>query len=144
MKKWVVAALFSSSLLMAQQGQQGRSQNREPLSVEQRTEVQVKRMALDLDLTEKQQEEVKALLLENAQQRQEHLKSRREKLGNESNLTAEQRYQMQLAAIDQQIAMKESMKKILDEKQFERWEQNQLEQRRNLQKRWESRKPQRK
>lgn len=144
MKKWVVAALFSSSLLMAQQGQQGRSQNREPLSVEQRTEVQVKRMALDLDLTEKQQEEVKALLLENAQQRQEHLKSRREKLGNESNLTAEQRYHMQLAAIDQQIAMKESMKKILDEKQFERWEQNQLEQRRNLQKRWESRKPQRK
>lgn len=144
MKKWVLAALFSSSLLMAQQGQQGRSQNREPLSIEQRTEVQVKRMTLDLDLTEKQQEEVKALLLENAQQRQEHLKSRREKLGNESNLTAEQRYQMQLAAIDQQIAMKESMKNILDEKQFERWEQNQLEQRRNLQKRWESRKPQRK
>ena len=142
MKTWILLALFSTSLLMAQQGKQRQSQNREPLTLEQRTDVQVKRMTLDLNLTEKQQEDVKVLLLENAKQREGHLKSRREKLGNESNLTAEQRYQMQLAAIDHQIEMKESMKKILDEKQFEKWEQNQMQQRRNAQRRWENRKNQ--
>lgn len=142
MKKWILLALFSTGVMIAQQGQQRKNQDREPLSLEQRADLQVKKMTLQLDLNEKQQKEVKALMLENGKQRQENLEARKESFKNEGSLTAEQRYEMQLAALDQQIAMKESMKKILNKEQFAKWEQSNAEQRKNLQSRWNKRKNQ--
>jgi periplasmic protein CpxP/Spy len=142
MKKWILLALFSTGVMSAQQGQQKKGQDREPLSLEQRTELQVKKLTLDLDLNEKQQKEIKTLMLENGKQRQEKLESRNEQIKTEKGLTAEQRYEMQLAALDHQIAMKESMKKILTKEQFAKWEESHAEQRKNLQKRWGKRKAQ--
>lgn len=142
MKKWILLALFSTGVMVAQQGKQRKGQEREPLSLEQRTDLHVKKLTLDLDLNEKQQKEVKDLLLENGKQRQEKMAAKKEQFKNEGSLTADQRYEMQLAALDQQIAVKESMKKILNKEQFVKWEQNQDEQRKNLQDRWNKRKKQ--
>ena len=110
MKKLILAAvLVVSTLTFAQE----RGRKGEKLTPEQQTELQVKKMTLELDLDAKQQKEVKAILLENAKKRDTKMAEMKAK--NEM--------------LDNQIEHKAQMKKILKPEQFQKWEQN-LENRR--------------
>lgn len=121
MKKLILAmALVMTTLSIAQD----RKQVREKLTAEQQSELHAKKMKLDLDLDDKQQKEVKAILLEQAKKREakmEEMKAKREKGEKPS---AEERYNMKNEMLDHQIEMKAKMKKILKPEQYKKWEEN--------------------
>ena len=70
MKKLIFAiALVLTTVTFAQD----KKQARERLTPEQQTELQVKKMTLDLDLDAKQQKEINAVLLDQARMRSEKM-----------------------------------------------------------------------
>lgn len=97
---------------------------RDKMSPEQMATLQTKRMTLALDLTDAQQRQVQGLNVENAIRREEKMKEikiKKEK-GELRKLSQEERYNLQLAMLDHQIAQKNKMKKILDKDQYAKWE----------------------
>ena len=121
MKKLIlVTALVLSTLTFAQE----RGRKGEKLTPEQQTELQVKKMTLDLDLDANQQKQVKTILLEQAKKREAkmaEMKARKEKGEKPS---ADEKFAMKNKMLDNQIEHKAQMKKILKPEQFQKWEQN--------------------
>lgn len=122
-----------STLTFAQQrgsGKMGKNASmnqRESLTPEQQTELQVKRMTLHLDLTTKQQEELKKIVLENTKKREVKKAEMQAKRAEGQQPTSEERFALQNQRLDNQIAMKAELKKILSKEQLEKWEANQKE-----------------
>ena len=115
----VTIILVISSLTFAQEnGKKG-----EKLSSEQQTELQVKKMTLELDLDLKQQKELKVILLENAKKRIEKITEMREKKKKGVKLSAEEKFEMKSKMLENKIENKVQMKKILRPEQYEKWEQ---------------------
>lgn len=88
------------------------------LTPEQRAELKTKRMTLDLDLTESQQQRVKNLLV--AEERNRPKPEERKK--KKEDISSEELYQKRIARLDSQIAMKSKLKEILTEAQYEKFE----------------------
>jgi hypothetical protein len=121
MKKLIlVVTLVISTLTFAQE----RSRKGEKLTPEQQTELQVKKMTLELDLDAKQQKELKAILLEQAQKREGKIAEIKAKREKGEKLSADERFEMKNKMLDNQIEHKAQMKKILKPEQFKKWEQN--------------------
>lgn len=98
---------------------------RDALTAEQRVDLRVKKMTLELDLNDKQQKEIKALMTEQQakfEKAREVRKSEREAV---KKRRAEDRYKMRSEMLDEQIAHKAKMKKILSAEQFAKWEKGQ-------------------
>ena len=74
-------------------------------------------MTLELDLNETQQDQMYALILEKAKTRDKRFKNLPKERPNK-----EQIYKMEVDRLDQEIAMKKSLKSILTERQLELWE----------------------
>ncbi len=119
--------LFTITLLltglagMTQHGPHGRGHD--DLSPEQMATIKTKKMALSLDLNEKQQNEVQEIHLEQAilrKARMEERKSRDEKP------STDERYAAINQKLDKQIEMKAKMKEILNKDQFAKWEEMQM------------------
>lgn len=94
----------------------------EKMNAEQQTILQVKRMTLALDLTLKQQEDIKSLLLERAQKKAAHQLAQKTKKEKGEKPTASEKFEMHSQLLDAQIEFKSKMKKILSEEQFKKWE----------------------
>lgn len=94
------------------------------MSPEQMATLQTKRMTLALDLTDAQQKQIQSLNLENATKRADKMKEMKAKKesGELKKPTSEDRFAMQSALLDHQIAQKERIKKILDKDQYAKWE----------------------
>ena len=94
------------------------------LSAEEIATIGSKKMTLALDLSEKQQDQVKEVLLEQAITRKQNMEKRREKSKKEDakKLSKEDRLTLINAKLDNQIAMKQKMKSILTAEQYEKWE----------------------
>ena len=94
------------------------------LTPEETADLQTKKMTLNLELTETQQSEVKALLLEEAIQRKQKMEERKKKMADNTSEkpSKEERLKMVNDRLDHQIVMKEKMKNILNDTQFEKWE----------------------
>merc|ERR1712065_85648 len=73
---------------------------------EQKVELAVKKMTLELDLSARQQKEITPLITAQVKEREAHRKQRME----------------QSERLDKQIAFKKQMKEILDKDQFQRFE----------------------
>lgn len=131
MKKLLIAIVMLGTLTTFAQD---RKMDQDKLTPEQRVELQVKKMILDLDLNDKQQKDIKKLLTEQSKKREE-AKAKREatkKAGTKP--TSDERFAMKSKMMDEQIAFKAEMKKILSEKQMEKWEEHKedrMEQMRN-------------
>jgi len=97
----------------------------EKMNAEQQTILLVKRMTLTLDLNEKQQEEIKSLLLDRAQKKAAHQLAQKTKKEKGEKPTADEKFKNQSQLLDDQITFKAKMKKILNEEQFKKWETNQ-------------------
>lgn len=119
MKKLLIAVVLMSTLATFAQD---RKMNQDKLTPEQRVELQVKKMTLDLDLNDKQQKDIAKLLTEQSKKREE-AKAKREAVKKaDTKPTSEERFAMKNKMMDEQIAFKAEMKKILNEKQMEKWE----------------------
>jgi hypothetical protein len=95
------------------------------LTPEQHATLQTKKLTLALDLTEKQQAKVLALQTKTATERKAKMEAHKEMREKGEKPTNEERYQMMNERLDAQIAYKKSMKNILNDDQYERWEKMQ-------------------
>ncbi len=87
----------------------------------ERANLQTKRMALHLDLTESQQKSVNALLLKQNEQRDLSFSAVKKDKEAGKQPTDAERYQQQVNRLDSQIAFQNEMKSILNEKQYAQW-----------------------
>ncbi len=126
MKKVVVMVIALAGLTaMAQHREKGNYYKERPqYTAEQLASLQTKRMTLTLDLTEVQQNQVQNLNLEQAKMRKAKMEERNARKDAEDSKkpTSQERYAMQMAMLDQKIAHKAEMKKILSAEQYVRWE----------------------
>lgn len=128
MKKLILAiALVATTLTFAQDRKQGRQK----LTPEQQTELQVKKMTLDLDLDAKQQKEIKVILLEQAKKREAKMAEMKVKREKGEKPSADEKFEMKNKMLDNQIENKAQMKKILKPEQFKKWEEKQSERKKN-------------
>ena len=126
MKKLIIAALLVVGLTAFAQnrkemGDRPEKSKMEKFSPEQRTQLMVKKLTLDLDLNAKQQEEVKQIIAEQGERREAMRAERMAKKGDEKRPTADEQFAMKNQMLDDQIVMKNKMKTILTPEQFEKW-----------------------
>mgnify|MGYP000610311668 CR=1 FL=1 len=122
MKKLLTILILAVGFTVTSQAQRGDKAKHEKLTVEQKTELAVKKMTLQLDLTEAQQRQVKPLIAEQVAKRQEMWAKRKAMKKSGNKLTADQKYAMKSKMLDKQITYKTKMKHILNEQQYERYE----------------------
>ncbi len=134
----VMAAILVSTIAMAQDGPQRRGEMRpehrrelmEDLTPKQMAELKTKHMTLALDLSEKQAKEVLKLNTEMATKRKAHfeeMKAKKDESNERPKLSAEERFQMEEARLDAQIAEMRQMKTILTDTQYATWKEMRAE-----------------
>ncbi|KAB8151720.1 hypothetical protein EZY14_017615 [Kordia sp. TARA_039_SRF] len=96
------------------------------LTPEQHATLQTKKLTLALDLSAQQQAKVLTLQTKKATEHKAKMEAHKAMKEKGEKPTAEQRYQLMNERLDAQIAYKKSMKKILTNEQYERWEKMQL------------------
>jgi protein CpxP len=124
MKKVIVAVLLVVGMTTFAQE---RGEKRERLSPEQKVELQAKKMKLDLDLNDKQTADIKKIVAEQVKKREAKRAEFEAKRAKDAKPTQEEMFQNKSQMLDEQIAMKAEMKKILNAEQFSKWEKIQAE-----------------
>ncbi|GGD86877.1 hypothetical protein [Planktosalinus lacus] len=125
MKKLLIIALvlattagFSQDRERKQEMQQKMKQEKQDFTPQQRADLKTKRLALHLDLTAAQQEEIKKLHLEMANERAE----KSAKFQKNSEQTGY--YQKTNARLEMRKDYQDKMKTILTESQYNAWKEN--------------------
>jgi len=124
MKKLVgltVVILLISFSINAQQKQE-RNRKGSDFTPEQNATLMAKKMTLQLDLDESQQKEIFTLMKQHMSEREVKQAEFKKQKENGTEITSEQRFEMQNSMLDKQIQHKTAMKTILSEDQFEQWE----------------------
>ena len=138
MKKLVMICIAIATLQVSAQEQKRemrklRTASRTSFTPEEMAQLQAKKMVLTLDLNEKQQKEMSALLLEQAKLRQ----SEREAFIHSKNdtesktLAKADRFKMTDANVDKKIEKQKKKKRILSDEQHQKWAK--MEKKRNYQ-----------
>jgi hypothetical protein len=124
MKKLIIAALlvvgmtsFAQERNKMERRQHGMEM--EKFTPEQRNELMLKKMTLELDLSAKQQNQMKSIIAEKSAKQEVMMEGRKEKTDKPSR---EERFAMKSKMLDEQIIMKGKMKNILSAEQFEKWD----------------------
>jgi hypothetical protein len=124
MKKLIIAALlvvgmtsFAQERNKMERIQHGMEM--EKFTPEQRNELLLKKMTLGLDLSAKQQGQMKSIIAEKSDKPEAMMKARKE---NKEKPTREERFAMKSKMLDEQITMKGKVKNILSAEQFEKWD----------------------
>lgn len=110
------------------------------LSIEQKTELAVKRMAVHLDLTERQQNRIRPMLSEKIIKRQEFRKNRKK---NKTRISDEKRYELKMKKLDNRLAFNSEMKRILSDDQYEKFRKHSDKKLRKLKKKMKKRRKKR-
>jgi hypothetical protein len=123
MKKLIIAALLVVGISAFAQDKKemekgSRRDEMEKFTPEQRNQLMLKKMTLDLDLNAKQQEQMKQIIAEQSTKR-EAMRAER-KANQEKN--SDEHFDRRSKMMDEQIAMKNKMKSILSPEQFEKWD----------------------
>ncbi|WP_367771789.1 hypothetical protein AB3G33_00400 [Flavobacterium sp. WC2421] len=124
MKKLLIAALLVVSMTSFAQDSKGmeKKQHRaemEKLTPEQRNQLMLKKMTLELDLNAKQQDQMKQVIMEQSKKREALREAHK---ADKKEMTSDERFAMKNKMLDEQIAMKAKMKNILSPEQFEKWD----------------------
>ena len=133
MKRIIVLVLLLSVIQIPAQERQdnrpkeGRKHHRElmqNMTAEQLATLKTKRMTLDLNLNESQSQEIYNLNLKAAQDKKAKFEERKgsQGEGKRKELTEKEHFDLMNNRLDNQIAHKQSMQRILNEDQFKRWE----------------------
>jgi hypothetical protein len=142
MKKLALIVLLVVGLsTYAQEGkkQERQGAERERLSPEQRNQLQLKKMTLDLNLNESQQKEIAKILEEQSAKRQAEMAAFKANKDKGVKPTAEERFAMKNKKLDEAIAVKAKVQKVLTPEQFKKWEDMKKENRENMKERMEKR-----
>ena len=135
MKKLIglTAIVILFSLTITAQQRQGRTNNKADFTPEQMATLQAKKMTLRLDLNANQQKEVKNMLLQSTEECKKNRTEYRDKRQS-GDLTADEKFAFENERIERQLVHKKAMKKILNENQYTKWE-NEIMDKMNMNKR---------
>ena len=128
MKKVFLAVLLVVGITAFAQEKDLKRNGKERLSSEQKVDFQVKKMTKDLDLNDKQAEQVKVLVAKQVQKRDE---KRAEMKENKDKKRAEMKANMET----EQAAISADMKKILTPDQYTKWEKTREEKKEKMKER---------
>lgn len=120
----ILVLVFAITFTASAQGkkEQKERQVRPQFTVEQHTVLAVKKMALALDLTEKQQNQIKPLVMAQATKRKDFMEKMKIRKESNQKPTSDELFAMKNQQLDNQIAMKNNMQQILTKEQFEKFE----------------------
>ena len=122
MKNIASILVFVFAFTFGTQAQKKRDFRSAKLTIEQQTSLKVKQMTLALDLSDKQKKQVQSLLLAASLNKKAFMEKRKEARKDKKRPTSDEIYAMKSQLLDNQIAMKRSMKSILNSTQFQRLE----------------------
>lgn len=124
MKKLIIAALLVVSMTSFAQDRKDmpKRAEMEKFTPEQRNQLMLKKMTLELDLSAKQQEQMKSIIAEQTAKRESRMKEWKANKDTDSKLSSDERFARKSQMLDEQIAMKAKMKTILSADQFEKWD----------------------
>ena len=117
----LVIMLISISAFSQQKGQQHKG-DKADMSAEEMATLQTKKLTLQLNLNEAQQQEVKKLYIEKAEERKAIMAERKKMSAEDLEKLKESRFERSNAGLDKQLAHQEKMKQILNEEQFKKWQ----------------------
>jgi periplasmic protein CpxP/Spy len=130
MRTWILAVMMMTGLAMnAQHGDrrhEGKKHDKgqkEHFTPEQRAELRTKEMTLALDLTDKQQAEIKAFFTERNKEMEKAVAERKANRDAGKKPTNDERFAMKNKMLDERIATKAFMKKTLDARQLAKLEE---------------------
>lgn len=128
MKKLIVAALLVVGMTSFAQNNRKMAQRHhrsemEKFTPEQRNQLMLKRMTLELDLNASQQKEMSKILSEKTAKREARMKEMKADKASNTKLTSDEIFARKNKMLDEQIAMKDRMRKILNPEQFKKWEE---------------------
>lgn len=115
-------------------------EERPKFTIAQQTDLAVKKMTLALDLSPKQQNQLKPIIASKMAERKAFMEKRKEARKEKKRPTADEMYAMQSKRLDNEIAIKSSMKDILNKEQFEKFEKMQKKRKMKGKKMMENRK----
>lgn len=123
MKKLIVIALVlvGTTIIAQERNRKHQGYQMEQFTPEQKSQLMLKRMTLELDLTDAQQKEMSVFISDKIAKMQTHraeMKANREKGVKPTN---DERFAMHMKMLDERIAAKKRLEKILNAKQFEKW-----------------------
>lgn len=127
MKKLMMIALlvFGLNSFAQDNGKKANNQNEsEKMSVEQRNQLKLKKLTLDLSLTDSQQKEMSKIITEQSAKREAAIAQRKADKEKGVKPTADERFAKENQMLDERIALKARVKKILNADQFEKWEKS--------------------
>lgn len=142
MKKLALIVLLVvglSTYAQEEKKQERQGAARERLSPEQRNQLQLKKITLDLNLNESQQKEIAKILEEQSAKRQTEMATFKANKEKGVKPTAEERFAMKNKKLDEAIAVKAKVQKVLTPEQFKKWEDMKKENRENMKERMEKR-----
>ena len=124
MKKLIVIAVLTIGLsTFAQKSAKNpRKENLEQFTPQQRNELRLKSLTLDLGLNAVQQKEIGKIITEMEAKKEAFQKERLAKKEPDKKATNDELFAMRIKLLDEQIATKERVRKILDAEQFKKWE----------------------
>ena len=123
MKKLFFAAVLMASMAsFAQDAPMAKREKIEQMTPEQRNNLRIKKLTLELGLNASQQKEMGKILAEQSTKMEAFKAQRKANRDANRKMTADERYAQKNKMLDEQIAMNERVKKILTPEQFEKWE----------------------
>jgi hypothetical protein len=119
MKRLIIIALLvvGTTGIAQEAGRKHHGNKMEQFTPEQQSQLMLKKMTLELDLNDLQQKEMSSIISDKIAQK-EKMKVQQEKGVRPTN---DERFAMHMKMLDEQIATKKRVEKILNAKQYEKW-----------------------
>ncbi|ARV07345.1 hypothetical protein BTO04_11885 [Polaribacter sp. SA4-10] len=125
MKKLVSIIVLVFAFTLTTQAQKRGDRKGPKLSTEQQVDLAVKQMTLKLDLTAKQQNQIKPILSTQMAEKKAERDARMANREERKRPTSDEVYAMKSKQLDNKIKMKAEMKEILNKEQFEKFDKMQ-------------------
>ena len=125
MKKLFIAALVVVGMTSYAQARKATTERAkmEKMTPEQKNQLQLKKMTLELDLNTSQQIEMSKVIAEQSNKREARMAEREAtKKLVKKQLTTDERFSKKNQMLNEQIAIKERLKKILSADQYKKWD----------------------
>jgi len=123
MKKLIVLALLivGTTMVAQERNRMHQGNKMDQFTPEQQSQLMLKKMTLELDLTDAQQKEISAFISDKIAKKEAHKAEMKAMKEKGVQPTSDEKFAMAMKKLDEQIAMKKRMEKILSPKQFEKW-----------------------
>jgi len=122
MKNLLSIVVLVFAFTFTAQAQKKRGNMGSKLTIEQQTTLAVKKMTLVLDLSDKQQEQIRPIIMSKIKNKNDFTEKRKAAKVNKQKPTSDEIFAIKIKQLDNQIMMKNSIKNILNEKQFDKFE----------------------